>query len=46
LGVKPLNEGILKIVSAIEHATIDKIMAMEDGELALAVLFGKIKPPR
>jgi predicted Fe-Mo cluster-binding NifX family protein len=41
--LKTVNEGILKIVSAIEHATIDKIMAMEDGELALAVLSGKIK---
>lgn len=43
--LKTVNEGILKIVSAIEHATIDKIMAMEDGELALAVMSGKIKLP-
>jgi len=43
--LKVSNEEILKIAHSIEHATIDKIMAMDEGELTMAVLSGKIKPP-
>ena len=42
---KIIREEILKIAQAIEPNTIDKIMEMDDAELALAVLSGKIKPP-
>ncbi len=40
------NEEILKIAHSVEHATIDKILDMDDAELGMAVLSGKIKPPR
>jgi len=43
--LKETNEKILKLSRSIEHATIDKIIAMDDGELALSVLSGKIKLP-
>jgi len=43
--LKEINENILKLSRSIEHATIDKIIAMDDEELALSVLSGKIKPP-
>jgi len=43
--LKEINEKILKLSRSIEHATIDKIIAMDDEELALSVLSGKIKPP-
>lgn len=44
--LKRTNEEILRIAHSVGHATIDKIMDMDDAELALAVLSGKIKPPR
>ena len=44
--LKETNEEILAIAGRIKHNTIDKIVAMDDAELALAVLSGKIKPPR
>jgi hypothetical protein len=39
------NEEILKIAHSIKHETIDQILAMDDVELAIAVLSGKIKMP-
>lgn len=42
---KSIGEKILKIVQGIEHNTIDKIMDMDELELAESVLSGKIKPP-
>lgn len=44
--LKKTNEDILKLARSVEHATIDKIMAMDPIELLDAVLSGKIKPPR
>lgn len=43
--LKATNEEILQIAHSIEHATIDKITAMDDVELGLKVLTGQIKPP-
>ena len=43
--IKLTRKKILKLVREIEHNTIDKIMAMDDIELAEAVISGKIKPP-
>lgn len=43
--LKQVNEEILKLARSIEHATIDKIMTMDEIELTEAVLSGKIKPP-
>ncbi|MGI9284857.1 MAG: hypothetical protein ACR2P1_05680 [Pseudomonadales bacterium] len=43
--LKDTNEEILRIAHNMEHATIDKIMELDDAELALAVLSGKVKPP-
>ncbi len=43
--LKEHNEQILKKNKKVGHATINKILAMDDGELGLAVLTGKIKPP-
>ena len=43
--LKQVNEEILKLARSIEHATIDKIMVMDEIELDEAVLSGKIKPP-
>jgi len=39
------NEEILKIAQSIKHETIDQILAMDEIELAIAVLSGKIKMP-
>ena len=41
----PPNEEILKIAHSIKHETIDQILAMDDVELAIVVLSGKIKMP-
>lgn len=43
--LKDVNEEILKIAHSIKHETIDQILAMDDVELAIAVLSGKIKMP-
>jgi len=43
--LKEVNEEILKIAHSIKHETIDQILAMDDVELAIAVLSGKIKMP-
>jgi hypothetical protein len=43
--LKIVNEEILEIAGNIKHATIDKILAMDELELAIAVLLGKIKLP-
>ncbi|MDQ5768647.1 hypothetical protein [Thiothrix subterranea] len=43
--LKTANETILGIAKSISHATIDKIMAMDDAELAVAFLSGKLKRP-
>ncbi len=43
--LKEVNEEILMLADSIKHSTIDKIMAMDDGELAAAVLTGKINRP-
>jgi hypothetical protein len=43
--LKEVNEEILQIAHSIKHETIDKILAMDEVELAIAVLSGKIKPP-
>ena len=43
--LKDTNEEILRIAHSVEHATIDKIVDMDEAELAIAVLSGKIKPP-
>lgn len=43
--LKGTNEEILEIVHRLGESTIDKIMAMDEVELALAVLSGKLKPP-
>ncbi len=43
--LKDTNEEILRIAHSVEHATIDKILDMDEAELAIAVLSGKIKPP-
>ena len=40
-----VNEEILKIAHSIKHETIDQILAMDDVELTIAVLSGKIKMP-
>lgn len=44
--LKRTNEAILDLVRRLGDSTIDKIMAMDDAELALAVLSGQLKPPR
>ncbi|MGI9292523.1 MAG: hypothetical protein ACR2PS_00955 [Pseudomonadales bacterium] len=44
--LKDTNEEILRIAHSVEHATIDKILDTDDAELAMAVLSGKIKPPK
>ena len=43
--LKDVNEEILKIAQSIKHETIDQILAMDDVELAVAMLLGKIKSP-
>lgn len=43
--LKEVNEEILQIAHSIKHETIDQILAMDEMELAIAVLSGKIKPP-
>ena len=43
--LKDVNEEILMIAHSIKHETIDQILAMDDVELAIAVLSGKIKMP-
>ena len=43
--LKMRGEKILNLARSIEHNTIDKIIGMDDAELALAVLSGKVKPP-
>ena len=43
--LKTNSEKILKLVRSIEHNTIDKILAMDEGELIDSVISGKIKPP-
>jgi hypothetical protein len=43
--LKAVNEEILQIANSIKHETIDQILAMDEMELAIAVLSGKIKPP-
>ena len=43
--LKKHSEEILALAHSIEHGTIDKIMAMDDAELGIAVLSGKMKPP-
>jgi len=43
--LKGTNEAIRAIVHRLAESTIDKIMAMDETELALAVLSGKLKPP-
>jgi hypothetical protein len=43
--LKDANEEILKIAHSIKHGTIGQILAMDEIELALAILSGKIKPP-
>jgi hypothetical protein len=43
--LKEVNEEILQIANSIKHETIDQILAMDEVELAIAVLSGKIKPP-
>lgn len=43
--LKAVNEEILEIAHSIKHETIDQILAMDEFELAIAVLSGKIKPP-
>ena len=43
--LKNVNEEILKIAHSIKHETIDQILEMDDVELAIAVLSGKIKMP-
>ena len=43
--LKDVNEEILQIAHSIKHETIDKILAMDEVELAIAVLSGKIKLP-
>ena len=42
--LKEVNEEILQIANSIKHETIDQILAMDEMELAIAVLSGKIKP--
>ncbi len=39
------NKQILELARSFEHATIDKILEMDDGELTVAMMTGKIKPP-
>ncbi len=39
------NKQILELARSFEHATIDKIMEMKDGELTVAMMTGEIKPP-
>jgi hypothetical protein len=43
--LKEVKEEILQIANSIKHETIDQILAMDEMELAIAVLSGKIKPP-
>ena len=43
--LKMHGEKILRLAHSIEHNSIDKIIGMDEAELALAVLSGKIKPP-
>ena len=43
--ISELNEKILKLADGIKDQTINKILSMDDGELGLNVLLGKIKPP-
>lgn len=43
--LKEVNEEILQIAHSIKHETIDQILAMDEVELAIAMLSGKIKPP-
>lgn len=43
--LKECNEAILKIACSIEHATIDKILEMDEFELLAALSSGKLKPP-
>ena len=43
--LKSANEEILTIAHSIEHLTIDKVMAMDETELAIKVLSGEMKPP-
>lgn len=44
--LKDVTEEILQIAHSIEHTTINKILAMDEIELALAVLLGEIKLPQ
>lgn len=43
--LKRVNEAILTIARSIEHLTIDKVMAMDETELAIKELSGEMKPP-
>jgi len=43
--LKNYNEEMLNIAHSIKHETIDQILAMDDVELAIAMLSGKIKMP-
>jgi hypothetical protein len=43
--MRELSQKLLDMVDKMKDETIDKIMAMDDAELALAVLSGKIKSP-
>jgi len=43
--LKRVNEEILSIADSIKHLTIDTILAMDDTELAMNVLTGKMNPP-
>jgi membrane-associated HD superfamily phosphohydrolase len=40
-----LSQNIIDMVNQMKEQTINKILAMDDAELALAVLSGKIKSP-
>jgi hypothetical protein len=43
--LKETNEAILNIAGSMQHQTIDQIVGMDELELAMAVLTGKIKQP-
>jgi len=43
--LKGTNEEILEIVHPLGESTIDKIMPMDEVELALGVLSGRLRPP-
>ena len=43
--LQALNEEILKLAHSIEHATIDKILAMDDIDVGMAILSGELHRP-